>query len=57
MKIKRSFIIGCMAVLATTGISSCKGRTTKNVVPTGDTIEVVINTPDIPTDSTASNPS
>lgn len=25
--------------------SACKGRTAKDMVPTGDTIEVVINTP------------
>ena len=29
-----------------TGLAGCKGRTTDNVEPTGDTIEVVIDAPD-----------
>lgn len=56
MKIRKSLFIGCLAVMTIGGLSSCKGRTTKDVVPTGDTVEVVINTPDTPSDSTASNP-
>lgn len=34
-----------IAMLAT-GLTGCKGRTTDNVEPTGDTIEVVIDAPD-----------
>ena len=37
--------IGGVAMLLLS-LVSCKGRTTDNVVPTGDTVEVVINQPD-----------
>ncbi|MBD5299713.1 MAG: hypothetical protein HDS22_07080 [Bacteroides sp.] len=38
---------GVMAIaMLATGLTGCKGRTTDNVEPTGDTIEVVIDAPD-----------
>lgn len=38
--------------LITVMLTGCKGRTADNMVPTGDTVEVVINTPEAePSDS------
>ncbi len=51
MRFLKSLIWICPAVMTVVGLSSCEGRTTKNVVPTGDTVEVVINTPEMPQDS------
>lgn len=38
-------------IVISIALSSCEGRKMSNMVPTGDTVEVVINTPD----STATN--
>ena len=34
-----------VSVLAVPFLNSCKGRTAENMVPTGDTVEVIIKTP------------
>ena len=35
-----------LLVLAPAVLCACKGRTAENMVPSGDTVEVVISTPD-----------
>lgn len=55
MKISRYLVAGLIAAALAAGMVSCKGRTLKDVEPTGDTVEVVINTPDTVADSTQTN--
>lgn len=35
--------LAIIAVVAATALCSCEGRTSRNMVPAGDTVEVVIN--------------
>ncbi|MDE5869209.1 MAG: hypothetical protein K2H18_03165 [Muribaculaceae bacterium] len=42
-KVTAATVVAAVAVLICLG--SCKGRTTENVEPTGDTVEVVIDRP------------
>lgn len=46
-------VAAAMAMVIVSGLSSCKGRTMENMEPTGDTVEVVIETPETDTTSRA----
>ncbi|MDE6577403.1 MAG: hypothetical protein K2K58_04445 [Muribaculaceae bacterium] len=54
ISIKRIIPILTVGIMGLTLLSACKGRTTKDVEPTGDTIEVVICST-VQTDSTNNN--
>ncbi|MBD5371281.1 MAG: hypothetical protein HDR80_09090 [Bacteroides sp.] len=43
------FTLGALTALGT--LASCSGRTADNMVPTGETVEVVIPTADVAMDS------
>lgn len=55
MKIGKYVLSASLAMILFAGLASCKGRTLKDVEPTGDTVEVVINTPDSVSDSVSIN--
>ena len=54
MKIKYLFIT-LTAVGLAAALSACTGRTADNMVPTGETVEVVIPTSDVAADSVIAN--
>ena len=47
MKVSRGSYAALFALLATATLTQCKGRTTDNVIPTGETAEVVIDSTEI----------
>ncbi|MDE7438166.1 MAG: hypothetical protein K2M93_06735 [Muribaculaceae bacterium] len=55
MKTKKISIIVAALFVTATSLCSCKGRTMKNMEPTGDTVEVEITplVPDVDEDSVA----
>lgn len=53
MKIGKYLPPVSIALILLIGFASCKGRTLKDVEPTGDTVEVVINTPDTVSDTSS----
>lgn len=54
MKI-RNLIITMTAVGLAAMLNACTGRTADNMVPTGETVEVVIPAPDVTADSVIAN--
>lgn len=46
MKIRATYAVATGSLLlVATALCSCQGRTAENMTPTGDTVEVVIETP------------